>query len=282
MELNRCIFSLTSQIYQPVNILLVTQRFSPSEQSAVVNALQPLLASAPRCRLELVNYQSEEPGDARTALLNLGLSKCQNQYLGFLDYDDVLYPEAYQLLTQNLNQTGAAIAFAGVRVMDVDIHDTWVHSRKMRRAHFTGSGLIDLFRSNFCPIHSYLINRKAIDGSDLWFDEELTIEEDYDLLLRLCSKYIGSFDLLGKQIGDYIFKSDGSNTIHAARPEQRAFDYDWVRAQIEVTRLITTVAPSIVNRLGLKTQSDSMTVRDVLDAIDFNRPLRKPPGPVGT
>ena len=282
MELNRCIFSLTSQIYQPVNILLVTQRFSPSEQSAVVNALQPLLASAPRCRLELVNYQSEEPGDARTALLNLGLSKCQNQYLGFLDYDDVLYPEAYQLLTQNLNQTGAAIAFAGVRVMDVDIHDTWVYSRKMRRAHFTGTGLIDLFRSNFCPIHSYLINRKAIDGSDLWFDEELTIEEDYDLLLRLCSKYIGSFDLLGKQIGDYIFKSDGSNTIHAARPEQRAFDYDWVRAQIEVTRLITTVAPSIVNRLGLKTQSDSMTVRDVLDAIDFNRPLRKPPGPVGT
>lgn len=282
MELERCIFSLTSQVYQQVNILLVTQRFSQKEQSAVSKALQPLLASAPGCQLELVNYEAEEPDDARTALLNLGLSKCRNKYLGFLDYDDVLYPEAYELLTQNLSQTGAAIAFAGIRVMDVDVHDKWIYSRKMRRAHFTGTGLIDLFRGNFCPIHSYLIDRKAIDDCDLWFDEELTIEEDYDLLLRLCAKYTSSFDLLSKQIGDYIFKSDGSNTIHAAKPELRSFDYDWVRAQIEVTRLITTVSPTIVSRLGVKTEEGSTSIRDVLDAIDFNQPLKKPPGRAGT
>jgi hypothetical protein len=281
-ELDRCIFSLASQDEQPVRILLVTQRFSQKEQDEVLAALQPLLRTSPQCELELLNYESPSPVDARTGLLNLGLSHCQNRYVGFLDYDDVLYPEAYRLLKKALHSNNAAIAFAGIRVIDVDLHDQWIYGKSVRRAHFSGQGLIDLFQSNFCPIHSYLIDRHKISDQDLRFDEELTIEEDYDLLLRLCAQYKSNFDLLSSQVGDYIFKSDGSNTIHAAGPNQQSFNYAWVMAQLEVTKSTTTVSPAILEELGIASPQRSLTIRQLLDQIEISRPLDLPPVPAGT
>jgi hypothetical protein len=279
MELDRCVFSLVSQERQPVRILLVTQRFSNEEQRQVHERLAPLLAGAPNCQLELLNYEATEPSDARTALLNLGLSASRNRYLGFLDYDDLLYPEAYRMLVEALERSRAAIAFAGIRVLEVDVHATWVHSRRLRQAGFAGSGLLDLFTSNFCPIHSYLIDRRWVPDSDLWFDPELTIEEDYDLLLRLCARYASDFSLLGCCLGDYLFKSDGSNTIHAARPGRQRFDYDWVKAQLEVSRQTTVLSASVRESLGLPEGRGSWTIRRALDAIEFSRPPLLPPEP---
>lgn len=285
LELERCVFSLVSQEQQPVRILLATQRFSAPELEQVRDRLAPLLAGAPRCTLELLNFTANEPADARTALLNLGLSACTQRYLGFLDYDDLLYPEAYRLLVEALERSRATIAFAGIRVMEVDLHDQWLYGRRLRQAGFAGRGLLDLFSSNFCPIHSYLIDRQRLDESLLWFDPELTIEEDYDLLLRLCASHSSDFSLLGSTIGDYVFKSDGSNTIHAARPAQRAFDYEWVKAQLEVTRCTTVLSQTIAAELGLPGEAGQRwTIRQALDDVDFNRPplALPPPAPVGT
>ena len=282
LELDRCVFSLVSQELQPVRILLVTQRFSLDDQHQLLTGLQPLLAGSPQASLELLNYAAAEPADARTALLNLGLTACRQRYLGFLDYDDLLYPEAYRLLVDALRRSEATLAFAGIRVMEVDLQAGWVHTRRQRQAGFAGGGLVDLFSSNFCPIHSYLIDRQRLNPQDLWFDPELTIEEDYDLLLRLCARYRCDFSLIACTIGDYLFKSDGSNTIHAARPSQRPFDYEWVKAQLEVTRSTTTLAKQVAEQLSLPNTSQAWTIRQALDYLDFSQPPRQPPAPAGT
>jgi len=80
--------------------------------------------------VEIINWQRPEPLDARTELLNLGLNACTGQYVGFLNYDDVLYPEAYELLVDRLVETQAAIAFASVRVMSTDIYGRFICAPK--------------------------------------------------------------------------------------------------------------------------------------------------------
>ena len=98
MELERCVFSIVGQSYRPLNIILTTQRFSEDEIEATRSVLAPMIDSDDEVMLTILNWDQAEPADARSELLNLGLRGATGRYLAFLDYDDVLYPEAYELL----------------------------------------------------------------------------------------------------------------------------------------------------------------------------------------
>jgi hypothetical protein len=80
----------------------------------------------------------------------------------------------------------------------------------------------DLFSENFIPIHTYVIDRAAVDPSYMLFDTHLSANEDYLFLLRLASEYEFDFGLQGTAVGEYCQRSDGSNTIQVGcyRPEK--------------------------------------------------------------
>jgi SAM-dependent methyltransferase len=267
-ELERCVFSLVGQTYRPLNIIVALQRFSPSDIAQVEASLAPLLKMHDAPSLELVNLTSEEPKDARTELLNLGLSKASGQYVGFLDYDDVLYPEAYSLLIDQLKASNAAIVFSSVRVVHADVSPQFIVATRADSAVFPGEGLVDLFVANFCPIHSYLIDR-SITSSELYFDTLLTWEEDYDLLLRITAAYPADFKLVGTIVGDYYIKSDLSNSTGVAGAEgklsgERLREYEHVAALIEARRRITRLSETVKNQLGLRDRAENLTIRDAL------------------
>lgn len=267
-ELERCVFSLVGQTYRPLNIIVALQRFSPSDIAQVEASLARLLKMHDAPSLELVNFTSEEPKDARTELLNLGLSKASGQYVGFLDYDDVLYPEAYSLLVDQLKASNAAIVFSSVRVVHADVSPQFIVATRADSAVFPGEGLVDLFVANFCPIHSYLIDR-SITSSELYFDTLLTWEEDYDLLLRITAAYPADFKLVGTIVGDYYIKSDLSNSTGVTGAEgklsgERLREYEQVAALIEARRRITRLSETVKNELGLRDRAENLTIRDAL------------------
>ena len=212
-ELGRCIFSLVGQTYRPLNIILALQRFTADEVEMVKGFLAPVIGDDSAITLLVENYDQPQPLDARSTLLNLGIGRASEGFLGFLDYDDVLYPEAYQFLTDQMRETGAAIAFASVRVMRLSVYDKFLFAESEARPPWKGADLIDLFRSNFCPLHSYLMDLNKISAAAIRFDTSFTLEEDYDMLLRVCSEYRSDFNLIGTFIGDYHWKTDGSNTV---------------------------------------------------------------------
>jgi hypothetical protein len=269
-ELNRCVFSLLGQSRRPINIILALQRFSEADIEATRQSLQPMLDLPDAPQLTVCNLDQPTPVDARTLLLNLGLSAARGRYVGFLDYDDVLYPEAYDLLTEQLRLSEAAIAFATVRVVHVDVYPQFLRIDKDVKNPFgSGERLRDLFDRNFCPIHSFLIDRQKIANEDLIFDSALTWEEDYDLLLRICAKYRSDFKLIRLPVGDYYYKRDGSNSVpfNGLQSQTQIDAYDRITTMMEARRRTTLISAEVQAEQGLVPVQPSMTIRNFMDIV---------------
>lgn len=268
-ELDRCIFSLIGQIYRPLNIILVLQRFTSAEVAMTRETLAPMLSLPGAPRLTIRNLEEPTPKDARTLLLNLGLQAAEGRYLGFLDYDDLLYPEAYSTLVARLQATEAAIAFATVRVVVADIYPQFIRVASELKNHFgTGNCLSDLFRSNFCPIHSFLLDRHKINPEDLQFDTALDWEEDYAFLLQICARYPSDFGLIATGVGEYYYKTDGSNSIpYGGMTAGQGAAYEMVLAEIEARRRTTIVSPSVQSRNGMVPLQPGISIRGFLDRL---------------
>lgn len=268
-ELDRCIFSLVCQTYRPLNIILAVQRFSKSDIETVQSALGPLLDGEDGITLEIVNFDKDKPEDARSALLNTGLQAAQGGYVGFLDYDDVLYPEAYELLTSCLKESEAAIAFASVRVMQLGVYYYFLYGVEELNPFYRGSGLLDLYKSNFCPLHSYLIDRSVADPATLHFDETMTMQEDYDFLLRFCAANVSDFSLKDTPVGDYYYKSDGSNTVptQGGLKGEELARFNAIVVGMEVRRRTTKVSADVQRSVGIQDPDDGATIRRVMDLV---------------
>jgi hypothetical protein len=271
-ELDRCIFSLVGQRYRPLNIILALQRFTEAEVAATREALAPVLSLPDAPMLTICNLEQPLPRDGRTLLLNMGVQAATGRYVGFLDYDDVLYPEAYETLVARLGATGTAIAFASVRVVTAAIHRQFIQVLSTVREPFgTGDCLVDLFRGNFCPIHSFLVDRQKVSREDLFFDTALTWEEDYDFLLRVCAKYQSDFGLVRTQIGDYYYKNDGSNSVPSGglRSPAQVAAYEKVSAMIEARRRTMLLSPEVQAATGIAPPQPDLTIRGLLDRMGF-------------
>jgi hypothetical protein len=265
-SLDRCVFSLLAQDYRPLQLHLVVQRFTDAMIETTRERLQPLLEIDRAVGFNILNWSHPEPRDARSALANLGFAAAQGRYLGLLDYDDTLYPEAYRLLVSRLRESSAAIAFGGIcrKVMTDCAGISYVMTKQFP---YRGAGLRDLFTGNFCPIHSFLLDRARIPSQFIFFDPLITRAEDYDLLLRICSQFPSDFSLVETIIGDYYIRTDGSNTVNtewAAKPDAST---DWLLAEafLAQRRRITPVSAEVQRMLGLAPRP-GLTIRDLLDA----------------
>jgi hypothetical protein len=266
-ELNRAIFSIVSQHYRPINIILCVQRFSEAQIDSVLSSLKPMLSIEDSPSLVIENFIEAAPIDARSALVNIGFRSAKNRFITFLDYDDIIYSEAYQLLSSNLRRTGASISFASINVKRITKFPSFDFVKEAETP-FLGSNLLDLFEGNFCPIHSFMIDRQIINKEFLIFDALLTKGEDYDFLLRIVSQFKSDFSLIGTFIGSYSYKDDGSNTIIVEHGSNNAIQAAWKNSEefLEGRRRITQISSEVQAQLGISPPKPGLTVRGLLDA----------------
>jgi glycosyltransferase involved in cell wall biosynthesis len=129
-----------------------------------------------------VRYYYKDNGGIGSAL-NYGIAKMNGRWFKWLSSDDVLTPDAVEVLVTHANSTGALVAYTDYDIIDgegkfvesvVERHYTSYYEYAAALwAKFVGNG------------GSSLIEKSCFDDVGL-FDEGLRSAEDYDWWLRAC------------------------------------------------------------------------------------------------
>lgn len=209
--LDQALFSVVHATHRPIEVIIVTQQFTEAQTEQAEHLLSQY-AWDKSCQMRLVPFQHPERRDHRSALMNFGIAAAQGQYLAFLDYDDYVYPEAYELLIGQLKRSACAVAFGGCLVSHATATTQgWKTLRKVPMWREKSES--EFLTGNLFPIHSFVIDRQRLQNGLPRFNENSCHMEDYEFLLRL--RLITPFDLtLWKRIlVEYVMRDDGSNTL---------------------------------------------------------------------
>jgi len=236
-SLDRALFSLVHQSYHPVHPIIVTQNLTFDQRDHVEKTALDHDWQFEHMTPTIIHYRVDQGVDARSRLLNVGVRNARLRFFAVLDYDDYLYEYAYQYLIDKLKTQNATIAFGGIVVSYV--HDLTFYQYKIREFHdkYVGHGIDDLFIDNFCPIHSFVLDRHKIAVEDMIFEEGIARLEDYDFFLRICSKYQPYFESRVKKIGVYNWQLGGTNLDASGSPIAHEDDPAWLHARQHIEGL---------------------------------------------
>ena len=260
--LEEALFSLAIQHWHDQEVIVVLQNGTEELRRAVLEMLehQPW-QGAPSFQVLIVEIPAGV--DGRSTLLNRGIEYTTGRYLSFLDDDDVIYQHGYTTLINQLIDGNGAVAVGGCRTAKVLNESGHWYVQTKETPFAWGRTRYDLFRDNFVPIHSYVIDRARINDSDLYFDDAFPPLEDYDFLLRLSAKYDFDFSQIDIPVCEY--RLHGSNSIpfgDDAPPETLAF---YLRAR----QLIKERKKSIVCTVSL---SDLVELQESLTEVKSDEP----------
>ena len=208
-HLDLAMFSLGVQRLRPSEVVIVLQEkdgVSPViDDDVLLQRWGHLLHN-----LQLIVHKYD--GDGRTRALNLGLEAVSRRYIGFLDDDDVLYPNHLLELWRALQASGAAWAYGEcIRgEYSIDSRGDLVLRSRSRPFRREGYSFVEHLSGNFIPIHSFLYDRWAV-GDKVQFDEALIRYEDYEFILRLGSRFEPVS--VPAETSEYRIRVDGSNSV---------------------------------------------------------------------
>ncbi len=217
--LDEALFSLALQEWTDLEVIIVLQNGT----KAFKNTINGLIKKQPfhqNCRFQIQIVKIPMGVDGRSSLLNHGIKASTGRYLAFLDDDDLVYHHGYRMLIEQLTKSGKAVAVGGCRRADVkEESDAW-HVQTKTTPYAWGSNHFDLFKDNFIPIHSYVIDQTRVDRADLYFDDDFPLLEDYEFLLRVGAKYDFDYSKLNVFVCEYrIHDSNSLPYTGDAKPE---------------------------------------------------------------
>jgi lipopolysaccharide biosynthesis protein len=213
--LQRALLCLAAMKGCKVTPLVAAQDLS-SEQSLQLEELLRTVPWAPGIEPQVRLFSSENGGDLRSAMLNKSLQQVTTRYAAFLDFDDRLMPHAYDWLLSRLKETRKAIAIGRVFDTLYDLKSEVLISRNRNFQY--GYSYDDFLKANIAPLHSVMLDLSQLNVADLKFFEDQRFLEDYLMLLQLIRRDNVDWEGLAQDryIGDYIFYSDGRNTLAIA------------------------------------------------------------------
>lgn len=176
--LQACIDSIRKQSYPNIQILLVDDQ-SPDRCPEICDAY-----SHQDDRITVIHQHNKGVSGAR----NTGLEHASGEYIMFVDSDDILLPEAVEILLQDILQQKADIVSAIKCAVSIDGHITCPCSDKKLHV-FTGMEplLLSLAGDSNANSACAKLFKTAFLG-DIRFDEENNINEDGFFLFQCYRK----------------------------------------------------------------------------------------------
>ncbi|WP_051226344.1 glycosyltransferase family 2 protein [Butyrivibrio sp. MC2013] len=125
-----------------------------------------------------ITYQKLTVNDGISGNTNECLKLATGEYIGLLDHDDILHPEALYTYVKAINEEGADYIYCD--------ETTFVGGNidKMATMHFKPDYGVDTLRANNYICHFSVFKRTLLEGTEL-FRKEFDGSQDHDMILRL-------------------------------------------------------------------------------------------------
>jgi glycosyltransferase involved in cell wall biosynthesis len=207
--LEKAIQSIISNNYKPIEIIIVIQ----SEDNDFIVRVDRLANNYIQEGVDFKIIVNQTSKDERAKNLNLGIRAATGRFIGFLDDDDIIYPEHISSLVNILSESQAtAWVYSDVAVVICKLQannnlEIFSIDYPFRKSEFSQPVF---WQDNFIPIHSYLLDRKKIDSEFLVFDKSYQVLEDYAFLLKIATIYEPIY--LPKVTCEYRFFQDVTNS----------------------------------------------------------------------
>lgn len=207
--LDETLFSLAIQYWEDIEIIIALQNGTEDFKNKVIKLIekQPFHHNS---KFQVITVNIPPNFDGRSSLLNHGINCAKGRYIAFLDDDDFVYQHCYQTLITQLRTSTYPIVIGGCRTAQIKDEFGNSYIEKKENPFNWGNSKLDLITDNFIPIHSYVIDRTRIAQTDFYFDENFSLLEDYEFLLRLASKYEFDFTVFNNIVCEYRLHSDNS------------------------------------------------------------------------
>lgn len=168
--LEKSVESVLSQTYKNFELILVDDG-STDESASICDAF-----ATKDARVRVFHKKNGGQSSAR----NLGIRHAQGEYIGFMDNDDLIYPEMYETLVANIEKENADISASSYvthRENGVIYHD--MHSDKLYV--YDNKGGMEAFLSRECLdiyVWTKLYRKSFLDVHQILFEEGRS-EEDF-------------------------------------------------------------------------------------------------------
>lgn len=207
------ICSVACQSYRHIELILMGQNLSKPQVAEIEEVFEGVLRPV-GIKYRLINVKVPKGRDGRTKLLNKGIELARGRYLGFLDYDDIIYPWCYDYLIKKLKTDSNASFAAGICIkVDLDVLGgkfPIIKSKELFLAH--KNSFFGFLLDNIFPIHSFLIDLKKAPKKEILIDRRLTALEDYTMILAAANSGKLLFRDRITPICEYRFRNDMTNT----------------------------------------------------------------------
>lgn len=164
---------------------------------------------------------------------NIGISKAKGDFIAFQDSDDIFYKNKLEIQLKNLLNNKSDLDFCKLKV--IVNKNIWNFPNDEQDKKITrGNILNELCKGNIISTQSILVKREVLD--DIKFDEKLPRFQDYDLVLRIASKYNISYtnDALAEVYRQSDSISNSDEKLKSACVEMLKKDYKLSKTQKDV------------------------------------------------
>ena len=188
--------------------------------------LQKLLISIPfeDSIIPIVEHHTSKDGnsDMRTIMLNESLRKVQTKFAAFLDYDDLVFANAYSTLITRLIETSKAVTFG--RVYSTTYNSTKKIITNREKIFEYGYTYQSFMHDNNLPLHSFVMDITKLNVNEVMYHDDQIYMEDYYLTMQLFTDENADWESLklNTYIGDYIHSSDRDHTLALINDNEKA------------------------------------------------------------
>ncbi|MCL4836668.1 MAG: PIG-L family deacetylase [Thermoanaerobaculia bacterium] len=239
--------SLAASSYRRLEVVVVNDGGAPPE----VPAGFPFAVR----RLDLA------PRRGRGGAANAGIGAATGSHVAFLDDDDLVEPEHFEVLAGLVSAAGVRVAYtdAAVGVYELDPEGGWrCAERRIPYSRDFDPELLAL--DNYIPFNTLLVER-ALLGAAGPVDESLPFFEDWELLVRLSG--LARFHHLPRVTCEYRHFRGGGR-IFGESPAERA-DFLEVKARV-IARHRERLSPPALARVTASLRGEAVALAAERDA----------------